>query len=101
MQATLPERLEARNLIRQMQPGEQGFTQAWAMWVDLDMRCWLHPEYTIAARRAGTADLLIRRTRNGNYEVDTGATQHQWIPTANPGFMSSADTAYIPVSKVD
>lgn len=98
-QASLPESLLAKNNIEKMKPGDVGYTMHWAMWVDSDMRCWLHPTYPFYSQPAGTASMLVMRGLDGTYEVKI---QHgeTYTPSTQPGYASPADTQYIPVAKV-
>ena len=96
-QATLPEDLE-ESTIDSMTTGETAYTLPWGMWVDSDRNCWLHPKYSITPQVLGTSSMRIELREDG-YHVwpPPGET---WSPTAQPGYMSPADTQYLPVVRL-
>lgn len=101
-QATLPARLERRDRIDQMKPGEMGFTVPWAMWADSHGKLWLHPGYSIKPVAQGTSDLCVARFDDGTYHVRIIVNNnHRWEKQALPGYLSSSDTQYIPVASIE
>lgn len=97
MHARLPEALEQRDTIERMQIGEERWTVPWAMWVDLDRRCWLHPKDTTNRAPFGTSDLRIVRVAEG-YLVDTSCTEFRWGRAASPGYVGgSGGSDWLPV----
>lgn len=96
-QQILPENREGPT-VSAMAIGGVGYTMKWAMWVDAERRCWLHPGYRVVESPAGTADMRVLRDVDG-YHVwaPAGAT---WNPQKAPTYASPADTEYIPVAEV-
>lgn len=96
--AQIPESRKQKNTIGEMKPGTSGWTVPWALWVDLDNRCFL-----LEATPSGTMQLRVARDSAGHYSVDAAATDHQWRAEVRPGYASRADTksdtTYIPVSE--
>ena len=95
-QAKLPSTLEKRNGIRQMNLGAVGYTVPWAMEVDYDRNCWLHPKHTLNQESRGTAEMRVELREDG---------YHVWAPSGYTWElrnvlkgMSPEVTLYIPVA---
>ncbi len=58
-----PEYME--RTIRDMTPGESGWTVPWAITVDIDRTMWVNGAYSIERESVGTARTRIERTSNG------------------------------------
>ncbi len=69
-------------LIRDMRPGETGYTVPWAMEVDLDFHGWLRTYFTVSSRPVGTLSMLVRRSNDGkNFSVDIELCKDSfWVP---------------------
>jgi hypothetical protein len=93
-QALLPKSLEEAK-IGGMCTGDGGWAVPWAMWVDRERRCWLHPNYTIHAHRGGTVQMRVE-LRGDGYHVWTAA-DHRYDLNDEPGYVSPSDTEYLPV----
>ena len=94
-QASLPENLEEAT-IDSMTTGQSAYTLPWGMWVDTERHCWLHPKYPISDKPHGTREMRIELKEDG-YHVWTPPGE-TWSPQREPGFISPADTQYIPVA---
>lgn len=92
-QAVLPENFEEHTLDA-MNTGDVVYTTSWAMWVDHERRCWLHPKYPANLTPGGTAKMKVALREDG-YHV--WLTDYRYSPTSQPEFVSSADTQYLPV----
>jgi hypothetical protein len=97
-QATLPESLESHTLDT-MQTGDQAWTMPSAMWVDLERRCWLHPQYPARRQPGGTVEMLVVRTDRGYVvHVPDGAT---WQPELYPLYGDNVRSdAWLPVAEL-
>lgn len=93
-QAKLPEDLEG-DTIGSMVTGEVGYTNPWAMWVDTERNCWLHPEHVLRSHPQGNVKMKVELREDG-YHVWTppGMT---WSVQAEPGYQSPRDIQYLPV----
>ena len=49
--------------------GGHGYTQDWAIWVDVDGDWWINGEYTVESRPIGTADTLVVANGDGTVTV--------------------------------
>jgi hypothetical protein len=98
-QALLPEAYESPS-IDSMLEGDTFFTVPWAMWVDRERRCWLHPGYIIHEEPGGTVEMLVTRTADGFVVDISGVEDHKWGLEEEPGYMSPEDTEYIPVVRL-
>ncbi|MEB3023446.1 MULTISPECIES: hypothetical protein [Mycolicibacter] len=96
-QQILPENRES-STVGDMAVGEVAYTMQWGMWVDLERRCWLNPDYPAGPSPFRTANMRIER-RDDGYHVwaPPGAT---WRPAANPGYVRPAETVDIPVAQI-
>lgn len=91
--AVLPESyveptLDAMNI------GDAVYTVPWAMWVDLDRRCWLNPKYTAHQTPGGTVCMRVERRKDG---------YHVWLPKEaryDPHGNSPADNRWLPVTEL-
>jgi hypothetical protein len=92
--AILPEDYEEAT-IDSMVTGERGYTVPWAMWVDADRNCWLHPKYTIHADTCGTVQMRVELREDGYHVWLVPGEKYQ--PRASPGYCSPEDTEYLPV----
>lgn len=92
--ATLPENLEAA-AIDTMMTGEVAYTVPWAMWVDTQRRCWLHPKYTTHETPHGTVEMRIELRQDG-YHVwpPAGAT---WDMQEDHSYFGGGSIEFIPV----
>lgn len=93
--AVLPENMEESRIVG-MCPGDTRWTLPWAMWVDRDRRCWLHPEYPADLNPGGTVSMRIELHPDG-YHVWPPADQRYSLQD-EPGYVSPADTEYLPVA---
>lgn len=91
---TLPDSHKERNL-SDMKVGETAYTTPWGMWVDLRKHAWLHPEYPAAAHQMGTIEMKVQRKADGYYVWLVPG--EDYTPRSEPGYVSPADTKYIPV----
>jgi hypothetical protein len=96
--AVLPEGLEDGGGIGGMMIGEVAYTLPWAMWVDTDRRCWLHPHYPARESAGGTVQMRVERRLDG---------YHVWPPPGNKwsvkrrnGFVGGEDVEFIPVAEL-
>lgn len=93
-QAILPPQAEEPT-IDQMKVGEVCYTLPWGMWVDSNRLCWLHPKYPAENRPGGTVEMRVELRKDGFHVwVPKGRS---WKPSSKPGFVSPADTKYLPV----
>lgn len=84
--------------VDQMQVGDEGYTTPWAMWVDLDRQCWIHPRYTIHPTPSGTVQLYVLRTAAG---VHVGIPDgKRYTPQAQHGFFPFTDIDFLPVVSI-
>lgn len=92
--ATLPDEAISHT-ISAMAVGEVAYTTPWGMWVDLEGRGWLHPDYTASPSAMGTVRMRVER-RDDGYHVwlVPGET---YTPQEEPSYVSPADTQYVPV----
>lgn len=95
-QAFLPETLEpATPQIATMVVGDSGYTTPWAMWVDSDRLCWLHPRYDLHQQPGGTVKMRVERRSDGwHVWPPRGET---WRPTDHHGFHGDSDPEFVPV----
>ncbi len=96
--AKLPFALVDRNTLVNMKIGRSRYTTPWAMWVDADMECWLHPHYTAQREPGGTVCMRVERREDGYHVFPPPGETYQ--PQDHHGFMSPDDTPWIPVAKV-
>lgn len=97
-QATLPPTMIERT-IALMKKGESAWCVPWGMWVDSDLKCWLHPDYTLHDRPMGTVQMLIEKTKEGFYECTIPKDQ-KYHGSEGPTY-SNNDKNWIPVSKLN
>ena len=95
-QAKLPSTLETRNGINQMDLGAAGYTVPWAMEVDNDRNCWLHPKYPVDDQPHGTAEMRVELREDG-YHV-WAPLDYTWDLRDVLKGMSPEVTLYIPVA---
>lgn len=93
-QAILPEDMEEVT-IDSMSTGDSGYAVPWAMWVDTERNCWLHPKYTIQRAPGGTVQMLVTLRKDGYHVTPPRGERYQ--PASVPGYASPADTAWLPV----
>src|SRR6266508_1609463 len=79
-QASLPESME-EDTLDSMMTGEVAYTVPWAMWVDDQRQCWLHPKYPTHRHAHGTASMRVELRRDG-YHVWPRGERYQ--PTSEP-----------------
>ena len=65
MNARLPESMERRDIIGNMEVGETRYTVPWAMWADEERRLWLIPGHSTEDRPGGTVQMRITRVEEG------------------------------------
>lgn len=75
--AKLPDILEKKDTIKNMQIGDVGFIVPWAMTAYADGECYINYGHTFSREKLGTLDLKVRKVKNG-FEVDTSYTKHRW-----------------------
>ena len=71
--AQFPERLAHRleKRIKDMENGDFGFTQPWALSIDQETNeCYLNAEYTLEPALQGTACMLVQKLGDGTISVD-------------------------------
>lgn len=97
MAKILPESLESQTIAR-MTTGRTAYTVAWAMWVDTNRNCWLHPTYDVQSAPFGNFRMRIELREDG-YHVwaPPGET---WSPQSQPGYAASGDVEYLPVAEL-
>jgi hypothetical protein len=93
-QAILPEHLEEYT-VESMMTGESAFTVPWAMWVDRDRRCWLHPGYRVSSQPGGTVRMLVERRDDGYHVFPPFGERYK--PSQAPGFVGGDGVEFIPV----
>jgi len=78
-----------------MSTGDVVFTVPWAMLVDSNGRCWLHPKYTAHTQPVGTVQMRVKLQEDGYHvwRVDG----YRYSPIHSLGFASPADNKYLPV----
>jgi hypothetical protein len=96
-QAMLPASMEEFTL-DSMDTGDVVYTVPWAMWVDQERRCWLHPKYTAHHSPGGTVQMRVQLQEDG-YHVWL-VNDHRYSPSGRPGFMSPTNTEYLPVAEL-
>jgi len=92
----LPEGLEELT-VDLLIDGQDGYVVPWAMWVDLDRRMWIHPKYGVDKEPGGTCHMRIQREGDVIVVFQKTIGDHRYTPSAFPGFVSPADTQYLPV----
>lgn len=97
MRAKLPKWM-IEHTIGRMMSGTEGYTTPWGLWVDEDHNCWLHPDYPCKLRPGGTVSMLVKRDWDGSYAVRLDPS-YKYKPSNTPGYISPADTKYIPVKR--
>jgi hypothetical protein len=93
--SVLPEHLE-QNTIRNMTPGDKGYTVSWAMWADLDRNLWINGNYTIHDDPHGTVKMLIERTKDGVIVYKRTIKDERYSLQAGPCYVGGSDD--LPVS---
>jgi hypothetical protein len=93
----LPLSFLTTSTLAHMRTGETRYTMPWAMWVDYDLNCWLHPEYPAELQPGGTVSMRVERHEDG-YHVFPGNETYQ--PCRVQPYMSSNDLDWIPVAGV-
>ena len=66
--------------IKDMQPGESGYTTPWALSFDEEGKGWLNIKYTIHKDKGGTVELPVTRVGSGrsDYVVDVSRVNYKW-----------------------
>jgi hypothetical protein len=95
--ARLPEHMDEPTLAGLL-PGESCWTVPWAMWVDGDRCCWLHPGYLRHAHSGGTVQMRVQRIGD-EYHVWPPADQRYSLQ-GHHGYISPDDTPWIPVAEI-
>lgn len=97
--AQLPKNL-VEDVIEGMAVGEVGYTVPWAMWVDQQMQCWLHPQYSIHKEPGGTVEMRIEHRPDG-FHVWVTDLDFKWNSTSQPGYVGGAGPGgWIPVAEL-
>jgi hypothetical protein len=94
----LPEDFLDTDTLANLRVGERCYTTPWAMWVDLSMNCWLHPEYTAQQNPGGTVHMRVARLKDG-YHVWPPVGE-KYKPSAQQSYVSPDDTPWIPVVNI-
>lgn len=94
----LPIRFLDQNTLANMSVGESRYTLPWAMWVDSDMECWLHPDYPAERSTGGTVQMRVKRTRDGYIVFPPPGETYK--PSARQPYASPDDTQWLPVVEV-
>jgi hypothetical protein len=97
MARILHENLEPRT-VAGMSRGDTAYTAPWAMWVDTERNCWLHPKYKVMPAPRGSVRMRIELREDG-YHIWAPPAE-RWSPQAQPGYAASADVEYLPVAEV-
>jgi len=97
-QALLPPDLSELTLA-DLEVGDSAWTVPWAMWVDRDRKCWLHPDSAAHERGGGTAQMLVARTEKGYGIGLLPDCDHKWLPSDEPATRVFAP-AWIPVVEI-
>jgi hypothetical protein len=97
--AKLPMDLVDRATLANMRVGQTCFTLPWAMWVDLDMECWLHPDYPAHDVSYGSARMLVRHQADGYHVCPPSGAAYR--PSEIHGYASEDDTRWLPVVSVE
>jgi hypothetical protein len=85
--------------IQNLKIGEFGYTVPWAMWVSLNGKCYLNPQYSVEKTRGGTVQMKITRTKEG-YIVDIlGCQDYRWPKGKKPAYVGQ-NGPWIPVKKI-
>lgn len=84
--------------LSELRVGEAAYTMPWGMWLDRRCRYWLHPDYDAEPAPDGAAQMLVAH-RAGGWFVWVPAGE-EYVPTSQPGYVSPADTKYLPVAGV-
>lgn len=83
----LPNEFENTKLIRNMQIGQVGYVIPQAMWVDVNMDCWLYLDYVVHKTPSGDIQLKIKRMDNGYiaylYDMES---DYLWQPIPTPEY---------------
>lgn len=97
--ARLPEDL-VEATVEKMAIGEVGYTVPWAMWVDEQRQCWLHPQYSIHEKPGGTVEMKVERRIDG-FHVWVAGLDFKWNPISQPGYFGGAGPGgWIPVAEL-
>lgn len=99
-QAVPPEWLERNNSIADMAVGQIKWTVPWAMWVDRDRLCWLHPRYSAHDMSGGTVKMRIQREVDGYHVFIDDSMDRKWELKAHHGYVGGDDCEWIPVAKI-
>jgi hypothetical protein len=95
-QATLPQAYR-ESTISAMHVGQTVFTVPWAVWVDHDMLCWLHPGYSVDSGPGGTVQMQVTRKADG-YHV-WGVRGFSYSPQQTAHYVGADGTEFIPVAE--
>lgn len=96
-QAILPESMEG-NTLGTMMVGDCYYTTPWAMRVDRNRRCWLHPSYPAELEANGTVRMLVALQEDG-YHVYPPA-DYKYLLTGEDTFYGDECLNFIPVVKL-
>lgn len=94
--AKLPEILLDKEDLEHMKVGETAYTTPWAMWVDADMNCWLHPHYPAGSNPRGTVRMRVT-LRRGGYHV-WPARDERYRPSDSQPYVGGEDVQWLPVA---
>lgn len=95
--AVLPENLETRYL-NQLLVGEEVYVVSWAMWVDSQRHCWLHPDYGYTREPFGTSHMKVIRKDDG-FWVYASDTNETWGVSDDPEYAGEV-TGWLPVVRL-
>lgn len=76
--------------------GESCYTMPWAMWIDLEGRCWLNPRYPVDEKPRGTVKMYVFRKQAGYYVNIWNCKDHGWQRVKQPSFVGQSGP-WIPV----
>lgn len=95
--AVLPEDME-RATIGTMMTGDRRYVVPWAMWVDAERSCWLHPDYDTHDRCGGTVQMRVELREDG-YHVWPVAG-HGYRPQSGPGYFGGDAIEYLSAAEL-
>lgn len=68
--------------VKDLQPGEYGWTVPWAVWCDMAGEFWVNPDYTLCSMPGGTVDARILCVAPNKYALDVTRSTYKWSKQA-------------------
>ena len=90
---------DATPTIATMGFGQTCYTVPWGMWADRDELLWLHPDYAVTPRPAGTSTMRVE-LRDDGYHV-WPVRGHGYTPQNAAGYAGSPSQPFIPVAALE